>query len=228
MARTKMVDGVETPLTAAEETKRDTQEAEWDAGLLFKAIANKIVAVNDLRDIKQKLPIVSEGFEIDSGVAEVGEMATTLFEASGEPIEIITLTNAFTIASATTQNKHNLMTGQTVGIFGADQNEYNVAAIITVTGNKTFDYDIVGTPVSPATGVLIQYSVDSFPHIPTTNETDVVIDKAIYLQIFKDLRAYNQACVFRARTLKNVVLAAPDVETVNLININTGWPDTGI
>ena len=39
MARHKMVDGVRVPLTAAEESARDAEEAAWAAGAFDRAIA---------------------------------------------------------------------------------------------------------------------------------------------------------------------------------------------
>ena len=39
MARHKMVDGVRVPLTAAEESARDAEEAAWSAGAFDRAIA---------------------------------------------------------------------------------------------------------------------------------------------------------------------------------------------
>jgi len=40
MARHKMVDGVQIPLTAEEEAARDAEEAAWAAGAFDRAIAN--------------------------------------------------------------------------------------------------------------------------------------------------------------------------------------------
>ncbi len=40
MARHKMVDGVQIPLTAEEEAARDAEEADWAAGAFDRAIAN--------------------------------------------------------------------------------------------------------------------------------------------------------------------------------------------
>ena len=40
MARHKMVDGVQIPLTAEEESARDAEEAEWAAGSFDRSIAN--------------------------------------------------------------------------------------------------------------------------------------------------------------------------------------------
>lgn len=45
-------------------------------------------------------------------------------------------------------------TGQTVIFSGADQSEYNVAAVVTVTGPNSLTYPVAGSPATPATGEL--------------------------------------------------------------------------
>lgn len=49
---------------------------------------------------------------------------------------------------------HNLITGQSVTIAGADQSDYNITASVTVTSATTFTYAVGGTPATPATGVI--------------------------------------------------------------------------
>jgi len=197
------------------------------AELFNSAKNNKIEAINSLRDVKKSLPILSEGYQIDTGDLQVGEMATTMFLGRGVSTDLTSLTSSGDVASASTQKKHNLVSGQTISVIGADQPQYNTTDIITVTGNKTFDYPITGSPASPATGG-ISFTVGSFQHIPTTNETDAMIDGDTYSQIAYDLKGYLDACQMRARVLKNQVLAAADIAEIDAIDINVGWPDTGI
>jgi uncharacterized phage protein gp47/JayE len=53
----------------------------------------------------------------------------------------------------TTAADHNLATGMSVTISGASQSGYNVTALITVTADNEFTYDLgATTPTSPATG----------------------------------------------------------------------------
>lgn len=65
---------------------------------------------------------------------------------------ITSLTRSGTTAIAETASEHFLATGQSVTISGASQSQYNVTAQILVTAVNEFTYQIVGTPVTPATG----------------------------------------------------------------------------
>ena len=63
------------------------------------------------------------------------------------------LTRSGSIVTAiTSATDHQLATGMSVTMDGADQVEYNGVFTITVTAPNSFTYIIVGTPVSPATG----------------------------------------------------------------------------
>lgn len=65
--------------------------------------------------------------------------------------EISSITRVGSTATATTVYPHNLSTGDTRTVSGADQIEYNGAFVITVTGANTFTYTVGGAPVTPAT-----------------------------------------------------------------------------
>ena len=88
-------------------------------------------------------------------------LASTIQQGQTEIIlptpEIITffislLISSGGIATATTEDPHGLPDDVFVVIVGADQQEYNGAVLITVTGPNSFTYTISGTPQSPATG----------------------------------------------------------------------------
>lgn len=49
---------------------------------------------------------------------------------------------------------HGLSTGDIAYIVGADQQEYNGAREITVTGANSYTYTVAGTPTTPATGTI--------------------------------------------------------------------------
>ena len=217
--------GVKYYMHAEEEAQKLADSSAHASELFPKAILLKSNAIDALRDEKKSLPILSEGYNIDSGDLQVGEMAATLFLGRGVSVEIVSLTFSAGRAYATTQKKHHLVDGQTTLTSGADQTEFNVTEVVTVTGNKTFNFAVSGTPDSPATGTL-SFSVGSFQHIPTTNETGVIIDEIVYAQIAADLKGYVDACQIRARELKNQVLTAADIAAVDAINITTGWPAT--
>jgi uncharacterized phage protein gp47/JayE len=68
---------------------------------------------------------------------------------------IPTLGRNFSAAFAILASEHQLVTGMSVTISGADQAEYNGTFVITVTARDTFIYTISGTPVSPATGTPV-------------------------------------------------------------------------
>lgn len=70
-------------------------------------------------------------------------------------ISIITLEKSGETAIATTNSNHFLADGIDVTISGATETEYNGTFTIDVTSEKTFTYDITGTPTSPATGTIL-------------------------------------------------------------------------
>lgn len=57
-------------------------------------------------------------------------------------------------AVVTTLSEHQLATGQSITVAGADQSEYNGTFTITVTALNEFQYTITGTPATPATGTI--------------------------------------------------------------------------
>lgn len=69
-------------------------------------------------------------------------------------LSVSSLTRSGSTATATTASNHNLASGMTVTIAGANETEYNGAFVVTVTGLDTFTYTVSGTPASPATGTI--------------------------------------------------------------------------
>ena len=88
--------------------------------------------------------------------------ARVLLEAgSGGPLPYqasVTITRVSTTATVT-HTTHGLVTGNTVTIRGAAQQEYNGVFTITVTGTNTYTYTVSGTPATPATGTIVSTSV---------------------------------------------------------------------
>jgi len=68
--------------------------------------------------------------------------------------DISILTRIGQIVTVITETPHEYATGLAVIISGADQPEYNGQFTIISTGEDTFTYGIIGTPVTPATGSL--------------------------------------------------------------------------
>lgn len=101
----------------------------------------------------------------DGGVISIGETLTangkefTVTEGgtiSDQSLSISSITRSGTTATVTTVSSHNLSSFVSVTVSGSDQAEYNVSDTeIIVTGLNTFTYQIVGSPVTPATGTLL-------------------------------------------------------------------------
>jgi hypothetical protein len=56
---------------------------------------------------------------------------------------------------------HGYETGDTVQHAGADQSEYNVAAVITKIDDNNYSFTVSGTPATPATGTITATEVDT-------------------------------------------------------------------
>jgi len=79
-------------------------------------------------------------------------------------VNVLSISRSGGIAFVETSDIHNFASGTIVSITGADQNEYNISAQILVTGQKTFQYPISSTPVTPATGnIFAQENSASVP-----------------------------------------------------------------
>lgn len=73
---------------------------------------------------------------------------------------ISSLTRSGAVATANTSSEHNLATGMTVTISGADQSEYNGDVVVTVVDADTFTFTVDSGATTPATGTITS-SVDS-------------------------------------------------------------------
>ncbi len=88
---------------------------------------------------------------------EDGVLYEVLTEAtiSDQSISVTSITRSGSTATVTTVSDHNLASGITVTISGADQTEYNLTSEIIVTGTDEFTYEVSGSPPTPATGTII-------------------------------------------------------------------------
>jgi len=66
----------------------------------------------------------------------------------------VTLIRVGTTVTATASSDHGLATGNSPTIAGADQAEYNGTFPIIASTNLIFQYEIVGSPTTPATGTI--------------------------------------------------------------------------
>ena len=64
------------------------------------------------------------------------------------------ITRSGSTATVTLASPVNWQSGSTVTIAGAAQTEYNGDFTITVTDSTHFDYEVTGTPTTPATGTI--------------------------------------------------------------------------
>lgn len=78
---------------------------------------------------------------------------------AGQPfpsqLTLTSLTRVGTTVTATRSNGHHFENGETIIISGANQPEYNGEFPIVNVSATTFQYFIVGAPVTPATGTLL-------------------------------------------------------------------------
>lgn len=65
---------------------------------------------------------------------------------------ISSITRSGTTATAETSTVHGLATDDYVFVSGADQDDYNILAQITVTDTTHFTYEVANSPATPATG----------------------------------------------------------------------------
>lgn len=68
--------------------------------------------------------------------------------------DVDSITRVDQIATVTTTVDHSIGDGQFVTVSGADQTEYNGKFQATVTGANTFEYEVTGAPITPATGTI--------------------------------------------------------------------------
>jgi uncharacterized phage protein gp47/JayE len=82
--------------------------------------------------------------------------STSSATISAQSISVSGIARSGQTATLTTVSDHGLANNVPVTISGAVETEYNVsAAVITVTGLNTFEYQVVGSPSTPATGTIL-------------------------------------------------------------------------
>jgi hypothetical protein len=97
----------------------------------------------------------------------------------GLAYDLASLTSVGTLATATTVATHGLTTGASVTVSGATPTEYNVTAVITVTGAKTFTYVIVDADDAPATGDVIAVNVGATEYLIVDDWMDTYTAAAV-------------------------------------------------
>lgn len=96
-------------------------------------------------------------------LADPGKIISPAWSNWAWNYSVDSITRVGATATVTTVKNHNFTTGDVRTISGANEVEYNGAFAVTVTGLKTFEITIVGTPATPATGtILVTGQVDQF------------------------------------------------------------------
>ena len=118
----------------------------------------------------------STGFVVFTGTSTTAIPAGTLLASSDgksyqtdadgtispNTVSITTLVRSGTVATATTTSEHNLASGMTVVISGADQAEYNLSTTINAISANKFSYSVAGSPTTPATGTILVDSTSAY------------------------------------------------------------------
>lgn len=105
---------------------------------------------------------------------------------AAQSLTVLSITRSGTTATVTTDTPHGLSSFVPVTIAGAVETEYNVTDTeIIVTGLDTFEYEVSGSPTTPATGSItaaftaINVDVDS---VEFGSDTNLDLDTAVTLQ----------------------------------------------
>jgi len=83
-------------------------------------------------------------------------------------ISVSTITRSGTTATVTITSDHNLATGQSVTIAGANEGDYNGTFVIIATTRTQFTYTVPGSPSTPATGAIT--AADTYAIVPCESQ----------------------------------------------------------
>lgn len=139
-----------------------------------------VVATGNVGAVVPAAAILTAG---DGSQYEVTANATvTAFSG----VSISSITRSGSTATATTAASHDLASNVLVTITGANEAEYNVvSSAITVTGVDTFEYEVSGTPASPATGTIVgawSKAAASVESVDFGDELDQVADEVLQFE----------------------------------------------
>jgi uncharacterized phage protein gp47/JayE len=131
--------------------------------------------------------VIPSGTQIRSVIGELYETQTGI-TLSSQVISVTSITRSGTIATATTASDHNMATGMTVTVAGADQAEYNGSFLITVTGTDTFEYTVTGSPATPATGTITASFTGAWTDVESVNTGQIVnLDSGAQLNLVSSI-----------------------------------------
>ncbi|HWP59544.1 MAG TPA: hypothetical protein VNL14_16750 [Candidatus Acidoferrales bacterium] len=161
----------------------------FSAGIVRNALEVEIAGFQAAVDNDNNLIQRQQAGEMLSGTRATSKFVRALLLALLDEINLLresvlhpitSITRSGTTATVTAAVAHNLATGDSVVIVGADLAAYNGQKTITVTGANTFTYGAVsGNPATPATGSIF-YALAPIPPTPTRTVAQartVVINK---------------------------------------------------
>jgi uncharacterized phage protein gp47/JayE len=117
--------------------------------------------------------VILSGTQVRSAIGELYETQAGV-TLSLQTISVTGIIRSGTTATATTASGHNMASGMTVTIAGADQSEYNGSFLITVTAADAFEYTVAGSPATPATGTITVSFTGASVEVESVNTGQVV------------------------------------------------------
>lgn len=153
--------------------------AEWE-GLTRNAATAASGDITITGTVSSVIPIDTE-FSSSEGNLYLTDAEVTI---ASQVVNISTLTRSGVTATATASADHNLATGMTITIAGANETDYNGSYEITVISATEFTYTVSGSPSTPATGTITG-SYDGIEATVTSSETgaDLNLDSGASLNL---------------------------------------------
>ncbi len=95
---------------------------------------------------------ISTGYQSSDGLSYTTTASATI---TAQSLSVTSIIRTGSIATVTTAVDHEIASNVAVTISGAVQTEYNGVQEIIVTAANQFEYEVSGTPVTPATGTIL-------------------------------------------------------------------------
>lgn len=151
-------------------------------------------------------------------------------------VGVSSITRSGATATVTTSADHTIVNGQYVTVSGANESDYNGSFQATVTGADTFEYEVSGSPSSPATGTIEAayiITVANAGFIPSPGQVAVYVlrdNDANIIPTPSVLTATKTAVIEEGRLPANtaesdVFVLAPDTVNVDFV-FTSITPDT--
>lgn len=116
------------------------EDDDWYCLLMTNHTEADLIDGNDFISARQKIFLA--------------ESQASALVSGGTPLSVTGIVRVGQVATATTGVAHSLSDGALVEVKGSDQAEYNGTFIISNASASVFDYTVVGSPTTPATGTM--------------------------------------------------------------------------